>query len=166
LNSPLAATIDWSQALPATALAGLIAAILMMTPLQAFGLAMLIGGSLSVVLYRRRIPVANITAGMGSRLGMASGVLGGCIFTVLLCVGTIMFNAWDEIHEKVIKLVEQAAARNPDPQTQQAVEFFKTTPGLALLVTSGFVAILVAFVVISGLGGALGAALLRRKERL
>jgi len=165
-GSPPAGRIDWSRALPATALAGLIAAVLMMTPLRTFGLGMLIGGSLSVVFYRRRDPVAHITAGMGSRLGMVSGVLGGCIFTVLLSAGTIMLHAWDRIREKVIELVEQAAARNPDPQAQQAMEFFKTPPGIALLVASALVATLVAFVIFSGLGGALSAALTRRKERL
>jgi len=165
LSSSLAGRIDWSKALPATALAGLIAAVLMMTPLAAFGLGMLIGGSLSVVFYRRRNPVANITPGMGSRLGMASGVLGGCIFAVLLSAGTVLLHAWDQIRQKVIELVEQAAARNPDPQTQQAMEFFKTEQGIALLVTSALVGTLVAFVIFSGLGGALGAALLRRKER-
>jgi hypothetical protein len=164
-GTPLATGIDWSRALPATALAGLIAAVLMMTPLRAFGLGMLIGGSLSVVFYRRRNPLANITPGMGSRLGMASGVLGGCIFTVLLCAGTVALHAWDQIRQKVIELVEQAAARNPDPQAQQAMEFFKTPQGIALLVTSALVATLVGFVIFSGLGGALGAALLRRKER-
>ena len=126
---------------------------------------MLIGGSLSVVFYRRRNPVANITPGMGSRLGMVSGVLGGCIFTVLLCGRHVMLHAWDQIREKVIELVEQAAARNPDPQAQQAMEFFKTdaryrpagnlSPGWD---SSGFV-------IFSGLGGAMGAALLRRKDR-
>ncbi len=165
LGSPLATRIDWSQALPATALAGLIAALLMMTPLAAFGLGMLIGGSLSVIFYRRRNPVANITPAMGSRLGMASGVLGGCIFAVLLFAGTVMLHAWDQIRRKVIELVEQTAARNPDPQTQQAMEFFKTEQGIALLVTSALVGTLVAFVIFSGLGGALGAALLRRKQR-
>jgi len=165
LISPLATRIDWSRALPATALAGLIAAVLMMTPLAAFGLGMLIGGSLSVVFYRRRNPVANITPGMGSRLGMASGVLGGCIFAVLLSAGTVMFHAWDQIRQKVIQLVEQTAARNTDPQAQQALEFFKTEQGIALLVTSALVGTLVAFVIFSGLGGALGAAMLRRKQR-
>jgi len=165
LRPVLATGIDWSQALPATALAGLIAAILMMTPLRTFGLGMFIGGSLSVVFYRRRNPLANITPAVGSRLGMASGVLGGCIFAILLCAGTAMLHAWDEIRQKVIELVEQAAARNPDPQVQQAMEFFKTPQGIALLVTSGLVATLVGFVIFSGLGGALGAALLRRKDR-
>ena len=164
--SPLATRIDWSQALPATALAGLIAAVLMMTPFVAFGLGMLIGGSLSVVFYRRRNPVANITPRMGSRLGMASGILGGCIFTVLLSARTIMLHEWGQIRQKVIELVEQAAARNPDPQALQALEFLKTEQGIALLVTSALVGTMVAFVIFSGLGGALGAALLRRKGRL
>ena len=79
-GSSLTTRIEWSQALPATALAGLIAAVLMMTPLAGFGLGMLIGGSLSVVFYRRRIPVANVTPGMGARLGMVTGILGGGIF--------------------------------------------------------------------------------------
>ncbi len=164
-STSLTTRIDWSRAWPATALAGLIAAVLMMTPLRAFGLGMLIGGSLSVVFYRRRNPLANITPGMGSRLGMASGVLGGCIFTLLLSAGTVVLHAWDQIRQKVIELVEQAAARNPDPQAQQAMEFFKTPQGIALLVTSALVATLVGFVIFSGLGGALGAVLLRRKER-
>ena len=165
-TSPLANRIEWSQALPATALAGLIAAVLMMTPLRAFGLGMAVGGSLSVVFYRRRNPVANITPGMGARLGMASGALGGCIFTILLSGFIFIFGFWDQVREKVIEVIEQTAARNPDPQAQQAIEFFKTQQGMALLVTASLALILMAFVIFSGLGGALGAALLRRRERL
>jgi len=165
-TSPLANRIEWSQALPATALAGLIAAVLMMTPLRAFGLGMAVGGILSVVFYRRRNPVANITPGMGARLGMASGVLGGSIFTILLSGFIFIFGVWDQVRAKVIEVIEQTAARNPDPQAQQAVEFFKTQQGMALLVTASLALILIAFVIFSGLGGALGAALLRRRERL
>jgi hypothetical protein len=159
-----AARIDWSKAMPATALAGLIAAVLMMTPLAAFGLGMLIGGILSVVFYRRRNPVTNVTPRMGSRLGMASGAIGGAIFTVLLFAATAALHGWEQIREKVIEVVAQTAARNPDPQAQQALEFFKTEQGISLLVASGLVVTFIAFVIFSGLGGALGAVLLRRKE--
>jgi hypothetical protein len=163
-GSPLTTRIEWSQALPATALAGLIAAVLMMTPLAAFGLGMLIGGSLSVVFYRRRLPVANVTPGMGARLGMVSGILGGGIFAALLSIGAILFHAWDAIRAKLIEVVEQTAARNPDPQAQQAMEFFKSPDGIVLLLTTALIGTLMAFVIFSGLGGALGAALFRRKE--
>ena len=162
---PLTTGIEWSQALPATALAGLIAAVLMMTPLAGFGLGMLIGGSLSVVFYRRRIPVANITPGMGARLGMVSGILGGGIFAALLGIGIMVLHAWDSVRGKLIELVEQTAARNPDPQAQQALEFFKSPQGITLLLTTALIGTLLAFVIFSGIGGALGAALLRRKER-
>jgi hypothetical protein len=165
LSSPRSPRIDWSQALPVTALAGFIAAILMMTPLAAVGLGMLIGGALSVVFYRRRNPVANITPGMGSRLGMVSGVVGGCVFSVMVCVQAFMRHEWSEIRQKVVEVIEQAAARNPDPQAQQAVEFLKTDQGVALIMTSGLAIMLIALVILSGLGGALCAALLRRKPR-
>ena len=161
---PLTTRIEWSQALPATALAGLITALLMMTPLAYFGFGMLIGGSLSVVFYRRRVPVANVTPGMGARLGMVSGALGGGIFAALLSVGTTLFHAWDSVRAKLIEVVQQTAARNPDPQTQQALEFFKSPDGIVLLLTTALIGALIAFVIFSGLGGALGAAFLRRKE--
>jgi len=163
--SPLGTRIDWSQALPATALAGLIAAVLMLTPLMVFGLGMLIGGSLAVVFYRRRNPVAHVTLGMGSRLGMVCGVLGGCIFTVLLSARMIFLHEWGQVREKALEDVAQAAARNPDPQAQQALEFFKTDQGIALLVTSAWIGTLLAFVIFSGLGGAIGAALTGRRPR-
>jgi hypothetical protein len=163
-GSPLAIRIEWSQALPASALAGLIAAVLMMSPLAYFGLGMLIGGSLSVVFYRRRMPVAHVTPGMGARLGMVSGLLGGAIFAALLSIGTMLFSRWDSIREKLIEVVEQTAARNPDPQTRQAMEFLKSPQGIVLLLSMALIGTLVAFVIFSGLGGALGAALLRRKE--
>ena len=163
-GSPLSNRIEWSQALPATALAGLIAAVLMMTPLAGFGLGMVIGGCLSVVFYRRRNPVANVTPGMGARLGMVAGILGGGIFAALLSVGTMLFHAWNGVRGKLIEVVEQAAARNPDPEARQALEFFKSPDGIVLLLTTAVIGTLIAFVIFSGLGGALGAALLRRKE--
>ena len=97
---------------------------------------------------------------------MASGVLGGCAFSVMVCVQAFLRHEWGEIRQKVIEVVEQTAARNPDAQTQQAIEFFRTDQGIALIMTSGLVITLVALVILSGLGGALGAALLRRKQQL
>lgn len=157
--------IEWTQAFPATALAGLIAAVLMITPFSGLGLGMLIGGSLSVVFYRRRVPTAHITAGMGARLGMLTGVLGSGILAVLLAIHTMLSHNWDSIREQLIAGVEQAAARNPGPQSQQAVEFLKSPPGVVLLLTVGLIVTVVAFVIFSGLGGALSAALFRRREQ-
>jgi hypothetical protein len=165
LASPITTQIQWAMALPVAALAGLISAVLMMTPLAGFGLGMVIGGTLSVVFYRRRFPVANITPWMGVRLGVVSGILGGGIFAALLSIGAVVFHAGDAIRAKLMEGMQQAAARNPDPQAQQVMEFFKTPEGIVVLLTVALIGVLLAFVVFSGLGGAIGAALLRRKDR-
>ena len=166
-GSSLAPRIDWSQARPATALAGLIAAVLMITPFAGLGLGMLIGGSLSVVFYRRRVPAARITPGMGARLGMMTGVLGSACLAIVLAIRTLLTHGWESVREDLIAGVEQAAARNPDPQTHQVVEFLKSPQGIVLLLIMALITTVIFFVIFSGLGGALGAALLRRrKERL
>ena len=165
-HSSLATRIEWSQAWPATALAGLTAAVLMLTPFAGLGLGVLIGGSLSVVFYRRRVPTTRITAGMGARLGMVTGVVASGILALVLAAYTLLSHSWDSVREDLMAGIEQAAARNPGPQSQQAVEFLKTPPGIVLLLTMALIVTLVAFVVFSGLGGALGAILFRRKEQL
>ena len=158
-GSSLATRIEWSQAWRATALAGLIAAVLMITPFAGLGLGMLIGGSLSVVFYRRRVPAARVTPGMGARLGMVTGVVGSGILAIVLAVRTLLSHGWDSVREDLIAGVEQAAARNPGPQAHQVVEFLKSPQGVVLLLIMALIT-LVIFVVFSGLGGALGAALL------
>ncbi len=137
----------------------------MMTPLAGFGLGMVIGGSLSVVFYRRRLPVANVTPWMGARLGMVAGILGAGIFAALLSIGSVVLHAGDAIRAKLMEGMEQAAARNSDPQAQQIMEFFKTPQGIVVLLTVALIGILLGFVIFSGVGGAIGAAMLRRKDR-
>ena len=163
-GSSLATRIDWSQAWPATALAGLIAAVLMITPFAGLGLGMLIGGSLSVVFYRRRVPAARLTPGMGARLGMVTGVLGSVCLAIVLAIRTLLTHGWDSVREDLITGVEQAASRNPDPQTHQVVEFLKSPQGLVLLLIMALITTVIFFVIFSGLGGALGAFLLRRRK--
>jgi hypothetical protein len=166
LGSAPASRIDWAQALPAAALAGFMAAILTIIPVATFGLGMFMGGALSVILYRRRKFMADITPGMGARLGIVSGLFGFAILTVPLALGTAFFHMGDELRARMVVMVEQAAARSSDPQMQQIVEMVKTPDGSALFLSVGLILTFVAFVVVCGLGGAAGAALLRRKQRL
>jgi hypothetical protein len=165
-GTPPATGIQWSQGLPASAIAGLVAAILMIIPFGAFGLGMLAAGALSVVLYRRRNPAANLTAGMGARLGAVSGVLGFGIFAILTSVEVVVFRSGGQLRAALLEAVQQSAARSSDPQAQQLLEYLKTPQGLALVMVLGLIVMFAAFLLFSSLGGALGAALLRRKERL
>ncbi len=158
--------IQWSDALPSAALAGLIAAFLMFIPLGAFGLGMIAAGVLSVLFYRRRNPASNLTPAMGARLGAVSGTLGFGIFAIFSALGTLLFHSGGELRASLLQAVEQSAARSSDPQAQQVIEYLKTPPGLALMMGLALAVVLVAFLILSSLGGAVGAAMMRRKDRL
>ena len=136
----------------------------MIIPLGAFGLGMLAVGALSVLLYRRRNPAANLTPGMGGRLGAVSGALGFGIFAILTSVEMLVFRSGGQLRAALLEAVQQSAARSSDPQAQQLLEYLKTPQGLALVMVLGLIVMFVAFLVFSSLGGALGAALLRRKD--
>jgi len=158
--------IQWSEALPSAALAGLIAAFLMFIALGVFGLGLIAAGVLSVVFYRRRRPASNLTPAMGARLGAVSGTLGFGIFAIFSAVGTWVFHNGGELRTAMLEAIEQSAARSSDPQVQKAFEYLKTPPGLALMMTLSLVFVLVAFLILSSLGGAVGAAMMRRKDRM
>jgi len=163
--SPTATTgIDWSQGLPAAALAGLIASILMAIPLGAsFGLGMLAAGFLAVVFYRRRVPNASLRPGKGARLGVVSGALGFGMFAVVTSIQMVIFHSGD-LRAQLLDALQESASRTSDPQAQQMLDYFRTPPGLVLMMILGLIFMFIAFVLFSALGGALGAALLRRRD--
>jgi hypothetical protein len=164
-NDAQSTSIDWPQAFSAVAWAGLIAALALMIPLGGFILATLAAGALSVLLYRRRRPNTNFTAGMGARLGALSGVMGFGIAAVLLAVSTLLFHTGGELRGLLLDALQQQAARNPTPEAQQVVQFFKTPQGLAVILVAGLVMMFIAVLIFSSIGGALGASLLRRKHK-
>jgi hypothetical protein len=158
------ASIEWSKALRSAGIA-LAAAIFMMLLGMPPALGMLAAGFLSVLLYRRLSIAGHVTTGMGARLGAFSGALGfGVLALVLAIVGA--FGSGQEIHNRLLQVVQQYAARNTDPQTQQVLELFKTPEGFAVIMVLSLVMTLVGFLVCSSLGGAMGAFLLRRRDRL
>jgi hypothetical protein len=146
-------------------LAGLIAAGLMFIPLGAFGLGMMSAGVLAVLFYRRRSPGSTLSPGIGARLGLVSGVLGFAIFAVFTAVEMLLFHSGGQLRTALLEAVQQSALRTSDPQAQQFLSYLKSPPGLALVMVLGLVVMFLAFLIFSSLGGALAAALQRRKER-
>jgi hypothetical protein len=158
--------MQWSQALPSAAQAGLIAAVLMFIPFAGFGLGMAAAGVLAVLFYRRRTPVGEITTGMGARLGALSGTLGFGIFAVFTAVELLVFHSGGELRAAMLEAIQQSAARSADPQAQQLLDYLKSPAGLALMMGVGLAVMFIVFLIFSSLGGALGAVLLRRKSRM
>ncbi len=157
-------SIDWSRALAPAIWGALVAISLIVTRLAAFGIAMLAAGALAVVFYHRRNPSANLSSGAGARLGAVSGALGFGILTIVFAFGIAVLHTGAELRQKMLDAVQQAAARSSDPQAAQAVEFLKTPQGLVVAMILGLILTFVAFVFFAGLGGVVGAVLLRRKD--
>jgi hypothetical protein len=157
--------LQWSRALVPTIMAGLISSFLMLFPLGAFGLGMILAGVLSVVFYRWRNAGADLTPGMGARLGAVSGVIGFVMFLFYTAISATVLGGGPQLRQALTQAIEQSASRATDPQAQRVMEFFRTPQGLATFMIAGIAFAFIAFLLLSTLGGALGAALLRRKPR-
>jgi hypothetical protein len=143
-------------------MAGFIASILMLFPHGAFGLGMILAGILSVIFYRWRSPGSTLTPGAGARLGAMSGLLGFVIFLLFAAISASVAGG-AELRKTLAQAVEQSASRAADPQSQRVLEFLRTPQGLAAVMIAGLAFAFVAFLILTSLGGALGAFLLRRK---
>jgi hypothetical protein len=163
--APSPTAIQWSRALAPTAMAGLVASFLMLFPLGAFGLGMILAGILSVAFYRWRNPGSVLTPGMGARLGAMSGLLGFVMFLLFTAISATVLGGGAQLRQALQQAVEQSASRTTDPQAQHMLDFFRTPQGLALVMIAGMAVALVAFLILTSLGGAIGATLLRRKPR-
>jgi len=129
------------------------------------GLAMLAAGFLCVLFYRRRCRAALVTPGLGAKLGALTGALGFGILAAILALAAV-FGLRQQLQDNFLKVLQEYAANSSDPRVAQVLEMSKTPEGFTLLMTVFLAMTLVAFLIFSGLGGALGALLLRRKDRM
>ena len=155
---------DGKAELRAAFYAAVVGAVLsLVQPGASFVLALPIAGFLSVVLYRRFGLKSEFSARTGFRLGAMSGLFVFGLLMVLIAIGTLARHTEADTHAQVIQIIQQAQARNPDPQARQAFEYFMTPQGMAIMMVTGFVFMGILFVLLSGVGGAISASLLRRK---
>ncbi len=158
------APVEWSQAIPGAALAGALLAFCLLIPIAAYFLWMIAAGALAVVLYLRRVPHRALSAGMGARLGAISGLFGFGIFAFLSSLELLLERDNGKVRELLQQVLQQSLARNSDPAVQASLQRLMTPEGLALLFTLGMILFLAAFVLLSSLGGALGAYLFRNRN--
>jgi len=158
------AGVEWSQALPAAAAAGVVLALAWAVPALGFALWVVAGGFVGVAIYRHRAPAAALTPRLGARIGAIAGLFGFGVFVLVLAVN-LLFGGSGKFRDLLHQIVQQAVARNPDPRAQQAMQQMMTPAGLALLVTFGMIVFLIVFLLFSSAGGALGAWLIGGKGR-
>ncbi len=146
------------------ALAALLVAVLTGVPQLAFFLWMLGGGMLAVVIYRRRQHLGFMSTGMGARLGAMAGLMGFVIFGLLSLVQMLAMRGTGQLRAALEQALKTSAAHSGNPEAQQMVQQFLTPEGMRLLLALGIVLMLVLFVALSSLGGAIAAAVVGKRE--
>jgi hypothetical protein len=164
LGLPVTAAIQWNRALRSCAIAALIAAIIMSLGLMVPLLAALGAGFLAVNLYHRSNAAWIVNARSGAKLGAACGILFFAIATVLETAAMAVMHTGNQVREKVMEALQQAAARSNDAQVQAAFEQFKTPQGIALMLVLGVFVLLIISIAAGSLAGALTGAVLGRKR--
>lgn len=160
----LALPMQWSQAFKPCALAAMVASILMYLGLNPF-VAMLSVGFLAVVFYRQGRAGNAIRPAVGAGLGALSGLLWFAISSVFEALIVILLHKGPELRTALITKIQELASQTTDPQLLAVLERFKTPDGLEFLMLMSLVVAFLASIVLGGLGGALGAAILGRRNR-
>ena len=119
---------------------------------------MLGGGAVAVALYLRRLRGHGMSTGAGARLGAMTGLCGFGCFAILLSL-MLLIAGREDLGAAMRKALDQAVAASSDPQAQEMAKQFSTPEGLALLLVMSLVMLLVAFVVLGSIGGALRASI-------
>ncbi len=161
----LALPMQWSQALKPCAVAALIASVTMVLKLIAPLIALVGAGFLAVALYRRNNPGIMVSARTGARLGALCGLSCSAITAVLGALRVTVLHEGGAIRKFLLDMIQQSAARFPDPQHQADLEILRSPTGLVAMMIFILIVGFVIFLILGTLGGALGGALLCRRDR-
>jgi len=163
--------VRWSRGLRAAALAavsagitGILVAVAVRVPQIIFLVWMLGGGLLAVVIYQAGKNGERVTAGIGARLGAAAGLIGFVIFATLSGLELIASRGSEELRNALREQLQQSAMRSGDPHAMELVQRFMTPEGTVVLVVVGMVLMLAAFLLLSSIGGMIGAMLFGNKK--
>lgn len=146
------------------ALAALLVAVTTGLPQLGFFVWMLGGGMLVVIIYRRRQHLGQMSASMGARLGAMAGLMGFVIFGLLSLVQVLNLRGSGQLRAALEQALKTSAERSGNPEAQQMVQQFLTPEGMRLLLALGIVLMLVLFVGVSCLGGAIAATVVGKRE--
>jgi hypothetical protein len=160
----LAIPMEWPKAVIPSALAALVASLLMTLGLNFF-VAMLSAGFLAVVFYRQRQRGAVTKASTGARLGALSGLFCSGLTALLAALAATVPDLRTKMREQIIENAQKWSAGPPDPQLQAALDLMKTPQGLAMVLIVGGIFLLVLSIALGTLGGALGGAILGRRDK-
>jgi hypothetical protein len=154
----------WAATLQPCALAALISVFLIALGLNPF-VAMLGAGVLAVTFSRRRNPEMPIKAGPGARLGAICGLVCFAMSATVEALVVVVLHKGPEVRNAMLQVIQQAATKSNDPQVVAALDYFKSPPGMAVLLLFALVSAFFASIILGSIGGALAGAFFGRDQR-
>ena len=137
--------------------AGLLGVIANIVP---YGFGMILTGMLAPLLHHRaggtRLPTAT-----AARLGAMAG---GIAFALTLVLKIVLLGERQQYRDLMMKALERSAA-NPDPAVQAALQWLHTPQGFAVALTFGMVGALILCMLVSAVGGLIGAKIFDDRPR-
>ena len=160
----LAVPMRWSQAFRACGLAALIAFLLVLfSPV----VGMLAAGFLAVTFYRQHRPGIALRVAEAAKLGAFAGILCSCLLSFVFAGAATVPDARAKLQDEFIESIQKVTAWFPanPADMKAAIDQLKTPRGFATAVIELCVATFLLSIVLGGLGGALGSAILGRRDR-
>jgi len=174
-GSPYGSTssaIRWDLAWKGCLLSGIGAAALSAIPIVSIGccLWMLGAGMLAVNLYRRRLPGAVVTPGMGMKIGAVTGLCGWIMNALVTALSFVAQRSGGDIRQAMEEQMRKQVANAPDPKVQQAMQqlmaWISTPQGMATMMVAVLIFMGVVFLFVTAAGGALGASMTGKRREL
>ena len=154
---------DWKRflrtATPVAILVGMLT--IAVRPLGLF-LLLPLGIIWTIARYREQRPT-RLRGGQGARMGALMAALSFATFLVPFLVDFSLSPA--KYREQMIASVHEAAAKNPDPQVQQILQWFATPDGLITFAAIALLIILLVFLIIGMGSGALAVAVVKPRNQ-
>lgn len=124
---------------------------------------MVAAGGLSIAFYMRFEPHAEVRTSTGLKMGALAGLFGFLLYGIMFSLTMISAQTRSQFRADTAKALQDAAAKATDPRAADMVRGFidhlNTTSGLASMFVLMLIFTLVFFVLLSGIGGAVGASL-------
>lgn len=159
------AGINWRFARSRALIAAIVLVVLVSLPLP--GPLLLIWlplcGALCVFLYQRRFPATPISTGTGARMALSAGAM-SFLIVAAISAGAGLVEHFVSHHSVLADIRGQAAEMmkaNPNPQSAQVMQMLNSDGSLIGLMAVGAVMMLVVFLALAAIGGAIQARILK-----
>ncbi len=150
--------------------AGFAAGVGTLVPFVPFiSLCMVAAGGIAITLYKRRMPYVSVPARRGFRIGALAGFFGFLLNASMSVFGMFSNENRVALRDTMQERLKEALAVNSDPSQQQMVkhlgDVISTPHGLAAVFALSLCLFGMLFILLSGIGGAIGASLFGKKTQ-